>query len=297
MKRTTDKSAGRGPLWWALCGVLGLCCAGCLPAQAQEAAQEAAKEADRADAPDSLASLVSWPPSHAYVDIHTNFPEALVFADSLFVGGASRMPLAVPAGSRSIRLTAPRPDAWSIAPITRPLEVAAGDTAHVVVHFPYHYRIESEPFGADVFVERRGEPLFVGATPLLHRSEAPLEGSILLQRRGYLPASVQPGNAVWNRHVAHLEPMNARDPAAVRYSNPPRTHRAWIDYAVLGAALAAGAAAVHYKFKADSLADEYERTRNATLTSRIETHDVRAAAAFGVMQGGLGIFAIRLALR
>ena len=89
----------------------------------------------------------------AYVYIDTNFPEALVFADSLLVGGASAMLLAVPAASRSIRLTAPNPGVWSIAPITQPLDVVAGDTARVVMHFPYHYRIESEPFGAGVHIE------------------------------------------------------------------------------------------------------------------------------------------------
>ncbi len=279
MKRTTNKSGRPALVRRALCGVSGLwlLCAWSPPTRAQEAG--------RADGP-------------AYVHIDTNFPEALVFADSLLVGGASRMPLAVPAGSRSIRLTSPSPDAWSIAPIARPLNAVAGDTVRLIVHFPYHYQIESEPFGADVFVERFGERLAAGSTPLLHRSETPLEGSILVRRSGYAPQSVQPGKAVWNRHVVRLEPLSARDIAASPlHSNPLRAHRAWIDYAVLGTALAAGVVAVRYKFKADDLADEYERTRNPALTSRIEAHDFRAAAAFGVMQGGIGIFAIRLALR
>ena len=277
MKRTTGKSRGPGPVLRALCGALGLVAVASPAARAQDAGN--------AGGP-------------AYVHIDTNFPEALVFADSLLVGGASRMPLAVPAGSRSIRLTAPSPDAWSIAPITRSLEAVAGDTIRMAVHFPYHYRIESEPFGADVFVERFGERLSVGATPVLYRSEAPLEGSILVRRSGYVPASLQPGKAVWNRHIAHLKPMNARDlSSGSLHSDPPRAHRAWIDYAALGTALVAGAVAVRYKFRADDLADEYERTRDPGLTSRIEKQDFRAAAAFGVMQGGLGVFAIRLALR
>ncbi len=234
----------------------------------------------------------------AYVHIDTNFPEALVFADSLLVGGASTMPLAVPAASRSIRLTAPNPGAWSIAPITRPLDVVAGDTARVVMRFPYHYRIESEPFGADVLIEHLEAGRYIGVTPLLYRSADPVEGSILVRRVGYVSQHVQPGKAVWNRHVVHLELFDELDPAAAQLNlNPPRTHRAWIDYAALGTALAAGALAVHYKFRADDLADEYQRTRNDALTSRIETHDSRAAVAFGVMQGGLGVFALRLVLR
>ncbi len=233
----------------------------------------------------------------AYVHIDTNFPEALVFADSLLVGGASSMLLAVPSASRSIRLTAPNPDAWSIAPITRPLDVVAGDTARVVMRFPYHYRIESEPFGADVLIEHLEESHYIGVTPLLHRSVDPLEESILVRRVGYISQRIQPGKAVWNRHVVHLEPINEQDTAPQLYLNPPRAHRAWIDYAALGTALVSGALAVHYKFKADDLADEYERTRNEALTPRIETQDFRAAVAFGVMQGGVAVFALRLVLR
>lgn len=233
----------------------------------------------------------------AFVHIDTNFPEALVFADSMLVGGASSMLLAVPVASRSIRLTAPNPDAWSIAPITRPLDVASGDTARVVMRFPYHYRIESEPFGADVLIEHLEESRYIGVTPLLHRSEDPLERSILVRRVGYVSQRIQPGKAVWNRHVVHLEPISELDTATQMNLNPPRAYRAWIDYAALGTAIVSGALAVHYKFKADNLADEFELTRNNALTSRIETHDFRAAVAFGVMQGGLGIFALRLVLR
>ncbi len=233
----------------------------------------------------------------AYVYIDTNFPEALVFADSLLVGGASAMLLAVPAASRSIRLTAPNPDVWSITPITRPLDVVAGDTARVVMHFPYHYRIESEPFGADVHIEHLEEGRYIGVTPLLYRSEDPVEGSILVRRVGHISQRIQPGKAVWNRHVVHLEPINEPETSTQIHLNPPRAQRKWIDYAALGTALAAGAFAVHYKFKADDLADEYERTRNEALTPRIETHDFRAAVAFGVMQGGVAVFALRLVLR
>ena len=233
----------------------------------------------------------------AYVYIDTNFPEALVFADSLLIGGASTMPLAVPAASRSVRLTSPNPHTWSIAPIARPLDVVAGDTAHIAMRFPYHYRIESEPFGADVLIEHLEESHYIGVTPLLHRSVDPLEESILVRRVGYISQRIQPGKAVWNRHVVHLEPINEQDTAPQLYLNPPRAHRAWIDYAALGTALVSGALAVHYKFKADDLADEYERTRNEALTPRIETQDFRAAVAFGVMQGGVAVFALRLVLR
>lgn len=282
MKRKVSK-AGRG--WYTawllhvrrvLWGALMVAVVPLAPAQAQGE--------DRRDGP-------------AYVHIDTNFPEALVFADSLLVGGASAMLLAVPPASRFIRLTAPNPDAWSIAPIARPLDVASGDTARVVMRFPYHYRIESEPFGADVLIEHLEEGRYIGVTPLLHRSEDPLEGSILVRRIGYVSQHVQPGKAVWNRHVVHLEPISEGDTAAQMNLNPPRVYRAWIDYAALGTALAAGAIAVHYKFKADDLADEYERTRNEALTPRIETHDFRAAVAFGVMQGGVAVFALRLVLR
>lgn len=233
-----------------------------------------------------------------YVHVATNYPEAVLYADSVLVGTVADRPVAVPAHSRTLRLVPPDMDAWSISPVSAALDAEAGDTVAVRLDFPYHYRLESIPFGADVLIEsdQRRDP--IGVTPLLFRSKAPLQGRIVVSKAGYAIERLHPEDDVWNRYVVTLEPSDELDPTAAQVNwRPPRRHRAWIDYAALGATLAAGALAVHYKFRADDLYAEYEETEDLSLKPIIHRYDTRAGIAFGAMQLGIGVFAVRLALR
>jgi hypothetical protein len=62
------------------------------------------------------------------------------------------------------------------------------------------------------------------------------------------------------------------------------------------AALATGTA-IYYKFEANRLYRDYERTGDPDLRPRIRSLDTRSAVALGVGQVGLGVFAVRLVLR
>lgn len=154
------------------------------------------------------------------------------------------------------------------------------------------------PFGADVHLEKNGDRILLGSTPLLHRAPAPLEGNLAVGRPGYAIERLQPGDDIWNRHAVALSPSRNLDVsvASVDWKPPPK-RRQWIDYAAVGTALAAGAFAVHYKFKADALYSEYEDTADPSLRPDIHTYDVRSGVAFGVMQVGISVFAVRLFLR
>lgn len=252
----------------------------------------------------ALAALVVLGPlaAHAqdsiYVRIDTNYPQAVLFADSVLIGAVSDQPVAVPAGSRLLRLSSPDQSTWSVAPVSVELEAETGDTLRVRLDFPYYYRIESIPFGADVFVEDGNRLQDIGETPVLYRSSQPLQGNLVIRKAGYTVERVAPGKEVWNRHVVNLNPSDDLDPGAAQVDwQPPTKHRAWIDYAALGSALVAGALAVQYKFKADDLYREYNDTGNPSLRSDIERYDMYAGVAFGTMQVGIGVFAVRLAIR
>lgn len=235
----------------------------------------------------------------AYVRVDTNFPEAVVFADSIRLGTISGELVALPATVRTLRLLPPDVDTWSIAPVFKRIELTEGDTLEIQADFPYHYRIESVPFGATVHIEPDiGDRRHIGSTPTLYTSQRPISGKFLLQKPGYAATRVEPGERIWNRHVVELSPSEELDPTAAQVSwHPPRRHRTWIDYAALGAAVTAGAVAIHYKFKADDLYARYEETADPSLRSEIKAYDVRSGVAFGVMQAGIGIFAFRLAIR
>lgn len=235
---------------------------------------------------------------HINVRISTNARNALLFADSNYVGRVPAEYFAVPAQTRQLRLTLEEANTWSVPPIETDLQAAPGDSIEIEMRFPYRYRVESVPFGADVHLERGSEWIFLGSTPLLHTAAEPLKDPLVVQRAGFAVERVSPGSDVWNRHLVMLDPSAEVDPTAAQVDwRPPRQRRAWIDYVALGTAVVAGAVAVHYKFKADDLYATYQETADPALRDDIHAHDVRSGVAFGVMQGGLGLFALRLILR
>ena len=232
------------------------------------------------------------------VQIETNWPEATVFADTVRLGPAARGAFVVPPGTRQIRLMPPGDDVWSIQPVTAPLDAAPGDTLVLALAFPYHYRVESIPFGARVSVETPGGRQSLGETPLLHQSERPLTGSMVVEANGYVPERVEPGVAIWNRHLLTLQPLTLQEaPTAEMVWSPPKKRRNWIDYTAAAVALGAGALAVHYKFKGDRLDERYRDTGDPALRSRIRSFDTRSFVALGVMQTGVAVLAVRFVLR
>lgn len=235
---------------------------------------------------------------NVYIRIATNSPEALLVVDSTLIGAVPSGIVTVPAETKRIRLVHRDAHTWSVPPVETALRAVAGDTIDIELAFDYHYRVESIPFGADVLLEEGEERTLLGSTPLLHTSSEPLNGLLALERPGYAIERVEPGEQVWNRFVISLHPSENLDPAAAQVDwRPPRQRRQWIDYAALGTALAAGVFAVHYKFKADNLYEEYEATADPAIRADMNAYDVRSGVAFGVMQAGVGIFAIRLLIR
>lgn len=88
-------------------------------------------------------------------------------------------------------------------------------------------------------------------------------------------------------------------PSAALHGAPVRfvTRRVWVDGAALAVALVGTVVSVHYKFEADRLFADYERTGNPLLRPDIEALDRKAAVALGVGMTGLTVFTVRLALR
>ncbi len=234
------------------------------------------------------------------VVLRTNLPEAFVYADSVLLGTADRGRFAIPPGTGVLRLVPPAVDAWSIPPVSRSLAgLPAADSLVLTLRFPYRYRIETIPFGASVTLHRPdGTRIDLGVTPLTHASAEPLEGVLVVERLGYLPERIEPGRDLWNRAVLTLTPaLRTTAPQAEVTWSPPRRPRRWIDYAAVGLAVSAGALSVYYKFKADDLYDAYLRTGDPALRPRVTAYDDRALVALGVMQVGVGVLAVRLALR
>lgn len=233
------------------------------------------------------------------VQIETNWPEATVYADTARLGPALRGAFVVPAATREIRLVPPGDDAWSILPVAATLDAAPGDTLVLDLVFPYHYRVESLPFGATVLLEDVEGRHVLGETPLLFKTDVPPAGQFVVEARGYVPERVDPDAEIWNRYLLTLAPLTDTEaaPAAQMDWRPPRRPRRWIDYTAAAVALGAGVLAVHYKFKGDRLDDRYRDTGDPVLRDRIRSYDTRSYLALGAMQAGITVLAVRLVLK
>lgn len=233
----------------------------------------------------------------AVLSVHTNDPLAHVLADSTWLGRAAAGPFVIEPGRRLIRVVPSAAGTWGVASQVIAVDPGPGDSVTVRAPFPYLYRIESSP-RADVVLERTGQAEALGSTPVLFRTPQPVEGVFRIGREGYRPAFVEPGSDLWNTHVVRLDPLE--DPAAGAFGiseEPAPRNRRWIDYAAVGVAAAAGIVAVHYKRKADRRYDRYLQTGDPGLRPVIDRYDRYSAIALGTMQVGVGVFAIRLALR
>lgn len=230
--------------------------------------------------------------------VSTNWPDAAVEVDGQIIGIAQRKNFTVDREDKIIRLVPPSGGGWDIRPVEASLEGIAADTVDVLLDFPYHYKFESAPYGAEVSLGEREDRIVLGSTPFLYKSSRPLTDYVTFSLTGFIPESLEPGSDIWNRHVVELSPTNVADiPEHIYYGEPGRKHRWWIDAAAVTTALAAGALAVHYKFKADNRFDDYTITGNPDLQSSINRYDDYSTASLIVMEAGIAVFAIRLILR
>ncbi len=204
--------------------------------------------------------------------------------------GATAVAVPVDPGADSLRVFPPSDKDWSIGQIVVSLESGSVDA-----RFPHHYRIESMPPGASV-ISLAGDTL--GATPATLVRGQPM-ASVRLQLDGYAPAVLQLDTLVWNAQSTTLRPLalaGAPDLQVERWTRRS-TRRGWIDAAALGLATVATAGAIYYKFEANRLYRDYERTGDPDLRPRIQRLDTRSGIALGAGQVGLGVFAFRLIRR
>ena len=232
------------------------------------------------------------------VYLQTNFPEALVYSDSLYLGPASLGVFHVPGQDDELRLVPPAVDMWSVPAVRKHIDASPGDTVRVSIDFPYHYQIESVPFTAQVFLEQPGARTLLGTTPLSHQVMEPLRGMLLVQKDGFEPERFSPGEAVWNYHrtVLREEEIIEEAIAEGKYWKPERRAGRWLEIAAGSVALVSGVAAIHFKAKADRRFDRYAISGDPTLRGGFERYDRYAAVSLGAMQVGLGVLAFRLVI-
>lgn len=160
------------------------------------------------------------------------------------------------------------------------------------------YRIESVPYGAEVrLVAPSGTVRRLGTTPLDLRLGAPIDGVLIVGLAGYAEVRVTPGRDTRNLHRVTLDRVSGAAPVirATRVDWQPS--RWWVDAVAVGVAIAGTAYAVDQKTRADDLYETYRETGDPALRPPMRRYDTRAFVGLGVGTAGLGVFAVRLALR
>ena len=240
--------------------------------------------------------VISVAQPQVLVHIETNDANAAVYADSVYLGLANGSPYWVDHDTDVIRLSTLRAAAWSVSPLRKQLIATPGDTVLVTLNFPMYHRIESHPFGAEAWLQEGSERRLLGRTPVVFASPGIQEGMFHIEMEGYAPSAVAPRHDLWNRYEVSLVALGEMGDAA-GITPSVRRGRVWIDWSAAALAMIAGAVAVHYKFRADRINDDYLATGDPSLRPRVARLDDRSGIALGVMQVGLVTLAVRFAFK
>lgn len=230
--------------------------------------------------------------------LETNLPEGRLSAGGEPLGRAGEGRFELPPGTYALVLEEPNPEAWRPRRAEASVEIRAGETAVVRLDVPTRYRVESFPYGAAVVLDGPEGEEVLGETPLSAEFAAPLAGEIVVRLSGHHEARQPAGTAADNVYSFVLRPFDPNGEGAIHVGLEQRREpNVWIDVAAGALAFGAGALAVHFKQRGNALYDEYEATGDPALRSDIRRYDTYSAVALGAMQVGLGVLAVRLALR
>ncbi len=226
----------------------------------------------------------------------SNDSNAYVYADSTYLGLVHESPFWVHPETRFIRLNTVQSASWSVRPVEMTLQSEANDTVFASLNFPMYHQIESHPLKAGVWLQNDLGRRFLGSTPLVYSTWGLRDSTFQVELNGYLSQTIQPKMEIWNHYMASLPPLSDDNSlSSVNSMTPQRRH--WIDWGLAIVGVAAGVAAVHYKFRADQINDDYLETGDPSLRPRVARLDDYSGIALGVMQAGIITLAVRFALK
>ena len=208
--------------------------------------------------------------------------------------------LPVAPGTRTVALVDDL-QVWNPRRASRTLDLGAGDSVSVALALPLRTRVETLPIRALVVREDGGRRDTLGIAPLTLELAPGERATLAATLDGFdaARATVQAGEPA----TLMLAPAAGTVPdVALLPTERSTARRTLIDVSLGAAALAAGAVAVHFKFRADAVDDRYRGDDPAdrgdeSLRQEALRLDRISAVALGAMQVGLGALALRFVLR
>ncbi len=193
--------------------------------------------------------------------------------------------------------------AWDPRRVEALVTLADGDSTILRLTLPERVRVETLPIRATVVrLGVGGERDTLGMAPLTLDLAPGASAELVVSLDGYLDArqSVEAGDGAV---TVLLQPgPDAPRQIALLPTQRSSLQRTLIDAGLGAAILAAGAVAVHYKFRADDVDDRYRDPDSAdygdeALRQEALRLDRYSVTALGVMQVGVGVLALRFVLR
>ena len=190
---------------------------------------------------------------------------------------------------------------WNPRRVVATVQVDGATTAELVL--PTRTRIDTLPLGAALaVVYPSGERRELGAGPVDVDLPQGTRARVVATLDDHLSAEMAlPADSSVTLILPPVGQPDA-DPVTLLPMRGGTRTRTLIDIGIGAAAVAAGALAVHYKFRADDLDDEYRddmspRRGDEALLDEILRNDAYSNAALAGMQVGLGVLAVRFILR
>lgn len=247
-----------------------------------------------------LAVLAVGPAAAQSAHVRVEADAGEVWVDDVRAGAVGTW-IGVAPGTREIMLVGDG-RAWDPLRASASVTLSAGDSLAVPLTLPGRLRVETLPIRAVVVRERAGRADTLGTAPLVIET-APGEAITLVASLDGYDTVRQSVEAGAERVTLVLPlPANAVREAALLPTERSTVGRTLLDAGIATATLAAGALAVHYKFRADAIDDRYRTPDspdfgNEDLRQDVLRLDRTSAIALGAMQVGVGVLALRFVLR
>ena len=218
-----------------------------------------------------------------WIQIHTASPVAKVWIDSLEIPLAGSDVIELSAGIHVFHFRAIDPENWLLQDVVDTIKIVANDTLNYILSFPEYQMINSDPYGANVWINGK----LLGQTPLLVSKQDLLENQIVISKEMYEDTTLFRINklspALWiELKLDSGSQLKKAQLAKLKLKG--RNKQKYLALLTFGASLASGSASLYFKRNADREYNNYRRAGNPDdirlFYDRTEKYDRLAAATY-----------------
>ncbi len=199
-----------------------------------------------------------------FLSINSEPQKALVYIDSELIGLTPIVNLKVKSGTYILKVKNPEISDWLESDYEQKIEIKVGDTLNLFVTFDKYVKINSIPFGADIFL---GDSI-LGVTPSIFKLRELVGKRLKISKKGYEEVEIFVDGKARKIDV-NLKPKNGIDDELRRGSRD----KLKMVLPIAGVSLSSGLVSIYFKMKADALYDEYVKTGDTGKLNTIKTYD------------------------